>query len=211
MGMFDTIYIEKELPFNKKDKELFKNINWPKEPSQTKDLDNSLLNYVLKKNGKFYNKIIKGENVRVMTTEEEKKQRKKHRWVWPFEFVETGREEKLEKVTNNLLFYYIVKDIDGNDWMLDFSAKLVDGVLKGKIKKERFEIIRTKKEIEEDEKKWKKISDDYNKKISVRFRKFMNKITFSYWYNFWNFVSKILRRLGDSMNSFSFWIIRNVS
>jgi hypothetical protein len=211
MGMFDTIYIKKEIPLNKKQKEIFGHIKWHDQPFQTKDLDNSLSVYTLNKNGKLYTTKIEGQQVRTMTEAEEKKARKKNRWVWPYEFKESSRKEINIKHTGNISFYDMVVDKNGNEWWVEFEAKVVDGSLKGKFQTIKFEINRTKQEIDEDKAHWIKLAEDHNKKLSTRFRKFMNKITFSYWYTFWNFTSKILRKFGEKLNSFSFWIIKNVS
>jgi hypothetical protein len=211
MGMFDTIYIHKELPFNKKQKEIFSHIDWNDQPFQTKDLDNSLAVYTLKKNGKLYTTRIEGDHVRIMTEAEEKKERKKNRWVWPYEFKETSRKEVIVKHTGTVNFYDMVVDKNENEWWVEFEAKIVDGSLKGKFQTIKFEINRTKKEIDEDEKVWKDRIESYNNKPTVKFRKFMNKITYSYWYGFWNFVSKIIRKSSEKLSNLSFWIIRNIA
>ena len=209
--MFDTIYIHKELPFNKKQKEIFSHIDWNDQPFQTKDLENSLSVYTLKKNGKLYTTKIEGDHVRTMTEAEEKKERKKNRWVWPYEFKETSRKEINIKHTGNISFYDMVVDKNGNEWWIEFEAKIVDGSLKGKFQTIKFEINRTKQEIDEDEAHWVKIAKNHNKKFSTRFKKFMNKITYSHWYAFWNFISKVIRKFSEKLSSFGFWIIRNIA
>lgn len=211
MGMFDNIYIQKELPLTKKQKKIFSHIDWEKQTFQTKSLENALSTYTLKKNGRLYTTQIEGEHVRTMTEAEEKKERKKHRWVWPYEFVEKSRKEVIVKYTGDLNFYDMVTDIHENEWWFEFQAKIVDGILKGKIKTIKLEINRTKKEIDDDEKEWKDRMIAYNKKPSVKFRKFINLITYSYWSLFWNFVSRTLRKIATHLNNFSYWVIRNVS
>lgn len=211
MGMFDNIYIHKELPLTKTQKKIFSHIDWKDQPFQTKDLENALSKYTLTKNGKLYTTKIEGEHVRVMTEEEEKKERKKNRWVWPYEFVEKSRKEVLVKHTGTISFYDIVVDKNENEWWIEFEAKIVDGSLKGKFQTIKFEINRTKKEIDEDEKEWKNKMLIYSKKPTVKFRKFMNTITFSCWNRFWYFISKILRKSAEKLNNLSWWIIRNVA
>jgi hypothetical protein len=211
MGMFDNIFIQKELPLTQKQKKIFSHIDWEKQPFQTKNLDNTLSTYTLKKNNRLYTTVIEGEHVRTMTEAEEKKERKKHHWVWPYTFVEKSRKEVTEKYTGILQFGDIIEDINQNEWWVEFEAKIIDGVLKGKIKTVKLEINRTKKEIEEDEKRWKEKTNEYNKKPIVKFKKLMNRITFSYWYSFWNFVSKTLRKIGEKINNFSYWILRNIA
>jgi hypothetical protein len=211
MGMFDNIYIQKELPFNKKQKEIFSHIDWNKQPFQTKDLENALTVYTLKKNGKLYTTKIEGEHVRTMTEAEEKKARKKDRWVWPYEFKEYSRKEVQVKHTGMVGAYDIITDKDGNEWWVEFEARIIDGSLKGKIHLLKCEINRTKKEVEDDEAHWKKVAEDHNKKISTKIRKFLNRITFSQWYSFWNGVSKLLRNTAQGLSNFGFWIIRNVA
>jgi hypothetical protein len=211
MGMFDTIFIQKELPLTVKQKKIFSYIDWEKQPFQTKNLDNALSTYTLKKNGKLYVTVIEGEHVRTMTEVEEKKERKKHRWVWPYEFVEKSRKEIVEKYTGDLLFYDIVSDTNKNEWWVEFEAKIINGSLKGKIKTIKLEINRTHKEIQDDEAKWKKKMDEYNQKLSTKFKKFMNKITCRYWYYFWDFVSKTIRKTSEGLNKISFWVIRNIA
>jgi hypothetical protein len=211
MGMFDNIYIHKELPFNKKQKEIFSHIDWNDQPFQTKDLENGLLVYTLKKNGKLYTTKIEGDHVRTMTEAEEKKERKKNRWVWPYEFKETSRKEIIVNHTGNISFYDMLVDKNGNEWWVEFEAKIVDGSLKGKFQTIKCEINRTKQEIDEDEAHWIKLAEDHNKKLSTKIRKFLNRITFSQWYSFWNGVSKLLRNTAQGLSSFGFWIIRNIA
>lgn len=209
--MFDTIYIQKDLPLTKTQKKTFSHIDWKNQPFQTKDLENALSKYTLNKSGKLYTTKIEGEHVRVMTEAEEKKVRKKDRWVWPYEFIEKSRKEVLVKHTGTISFYDIVNDKEGNEWWIEFEAKIVDGSLKGKFQTIKFEINRTKKEIDEDEKAWKDKVESYNNKPTVKFRKFMNKITYSYWYKFWNFISRVIRKSSEKLSSFSWWIIKNIA
>lgn len=211
MGMFDNILIQKELPLTAKQKKIFSHIDWEKQPFQTKNLDNTLSTYTLKKNGKLYATVIEGEHVRTMTEAEEKKERKKHRWVWPYQFVEKSRKEVVEKYTGDLLFGDIIADINKNEWWVEFEAKIINGNLKGKIKTAKLEINRTYKQIQEDEAQWKKRMDEYNQKLSTRFRKFMNKITCRYWFYSWDFISKTIRKTSEVLNKISFWIIRNIA
>ena len=209
--MFDTIYIEKELPLTTKQKITFSNVKWDQEDFQTKCFENALSTYSLKKNGKLYQTVIDGEHVRIMTEAEEKKERKKNRWVWPYEFKINSQKEILEKHTGVVDFYSIIKDKDGNEWWTEFQAKFVDGLLKGKIKSTKFEINRTVEQIAEDEARWKAKAQEYNKKISTKIRKFLNRITFSHWYSFWNGVSRLVRYTTEKLNQLSFWIIRNIA
>lgn len=211
MGMFDNIYIHKELPLTKKQKKIFSHIEWEKQQFQTKNLENALSTYSLKKNGRLYTTQIEGEHVRVISKAEEKRLRKKHRWAWPYEFVEKSRKEVVVKYTGDLNFYDMITDIHENEWWFEFQAKIVDGSLKGKIKTIKLEINRTKKEIDDDEKEWKDRMVAYNKKPSVKLRKFMNSITYSYWSRFWDSVSRIIKKIATFLNNFGYWINRNVS
>jgi hypothetical protein len=51
MGMFDTIFVKKKLPLTKELKAL--NIEWAKEPFQTKDLESLMETYEITKSGKL--------------------------------------------------------------------------------------------------------------------------------------------------------------
>jgi hypothetical protein len=210
MGMFDTILVNQPLPLTKKDLETFSNINWEEEDFQTKCTDCTLSTYVIKKNA-LYSEIVDGEHVRTISKEEEKKIKKQGKFCWPYKFVEKSRKSVLQKFNGEIIFYTSLTDKDGNEWWVDFSAKFVNGKLKGKIKKVLLEMRRTSKQIKRQDQEWEAKIEAEQKKIHNRIRVFMNKITFNNWRYIWWSISKGLHRLNGIIVKVEMFINRNIA
>jgi len=211
MGMFDSITCELPLPLNKKEQKTFSNIDWKDRVFQTKDTDCTLSTYVIRKNGKLYSLFVEGEHVRVISEKEEKKSKKQGKFCWPYEFKEKSRKFKFEKFTGDLYFYDHVIDSDGNEWWVEFIGKFVDGVLQGKLKKVQVRFLETAKNLKKKDDDYQKSIEADRKKFYNRFRKFMNKITFSYWRYTWFNVGKVIRKIHKSINNLDIWINRYVA
>lgn len=208
--MFDTILIKRKLPLNKELKKAFPDTDWSKEGFQTKDLENTMTTYTIKSNGISWDKVD-GEMVRTMTEQEEKKARKKNKWVWPYEFVESSRKTVKVSHHGTINFYHYKDDNDGNTWDIEFNAifnagKLVD------IKLVKGEISSTAEQNAEREKQWKDQLAKHEAHPWTRTKKALNKITFGYWTYFWSkIVSRSLYWVAQKVQKLQLWVIRNVA
>lgn len=210
MGMFDTLYCEKKLPLTKEVKDAFSETNWSEVDFQTKDLDNTMTAYSIKKNGTLNVLKVEGESVRVISEEEEKKIRKQNRFCWPYEFVEKSRKYEKYVYTGLVNFYYYKEDKDDNTWDIEFTATFVDGKLQ-KLVLDSAKIIRTAEENAADEKAWKETLEAHDRHPWTKTKKVLNKITFNYWSTLWNNVSKILYSLQQKIQKLQMWIVRNLA
>jgi hypothetical protein len=211
MGMFDNIYCERKLPLTKEIKKAFPNTDWTKEDFQTKDLDNTMTSYYIKKNGYLYTEKVEGEYVRTMSEEEENKIRKQSKFCWPHKFVETSRELVKETITETINFYSYEDDDKGNTWDIEFDAEIVKGKVKS-IKLVKGEIAITAEKNAEAEKAWQDRLDAYERHPWTRTKKILNKITFGYWSRFWgNKVSRALYWVAQKMQKLRLWVIRTLA
>lgn len=209
--MFDSLYVERKLPLTKEIKKAFADRNWAEIEYQTKDLDCTMAHYVIKKNGYLYVEKVEGEYVRTMTEEEEVLQRKKTRWCWPYEFVESSRSFVKQDITQTINFYSYEEDAEGNTWDIEWDAEFVKGKLT-EIKIVKNEITRTAEENAADEKHWKDTMEAYEKHPWTKTKKILNKITFGYWTKFWgNYVSRSLYWIAQKLQKLQIWIIRNLA
>ena len=209
--MFDTIYCEKKLPLTKEIKNAFPDTNWSKADFQTKDLDNTLATYSIKKNGTLNFLRVEGESVRVVSEEEEKKIRKQRKFCWPYEFVEKSRKYEKCDHTGTVNFYYYQEDKDDNTWDLEFTATFVKGKLTGLVL-DSAEIIQTAEQNAASEKAWKDKLEAHEKHLWTKTKKILNKITFGYWSRFWgNKVSRALYWVSQKLQKLQLWIIRNLA
>jgi hypothetical protein len=210
MGMFDTIKSERKLPLTKEIKKAFLNRDWSEVDFQTKDLHNTMSNYVIKKNGFLYTEKVEGEYVRTMTEKEEETQRKKTRWCWPYKFVESSRSFVKQEITQTINFYSYEHDENNNTWDIEWDAEFVKGKLQ-EIKLVKGEISRTAEENDADDRRWRDQLEAHERHPWTKTKKFLNKITFRYWSTFWNNVSKILYYSQQKLQKLQIWVIRNLA
>ena len=209
--MFDTIYCEKRLPLTKEVKKAFPDINWSEADFQTKDLDNTMTTYSIKKNGTLNILKVEGETVRVISEEEEKKIRKQKKFCWPYEFVEKSRTYEKHVYTGTVNFYYYREDKDDNTWDLEFTATFVKGKLTDLIL-DSAKIIHTAEENAAGEKAWKDNLEAHEKHPWTKTKKILNNITFGYWSIFWGKkVSRLLYYISQKTQKLQLWIIRNLA
>ena len=207
--MFDTIIVNRKLPLTKEIKNAFPDTDWTDVDFQTKSLDNTMTTYTIKGNGLYYDKV-EGEYVRTMTEEEEKKERKKHKWVWPVEFVESSRKTVKEPFHGTVNFYHYKEDKDDNTWDIEWDAVFNVGKLVS-LKLVKGEIIRTSEQNAADEKQWKDRLEAYESHPWTKTKKVLNKITFGYWTTLWSNVSKILYTFQQKIQKLQIWIVRNLA
>ena len=207
--MFDYVHCERKLPITKEIKNAFSGIDWKEVSFQTKDLECLMHTYCIDKRGNLTVLKIDGEHVRTITEEEEKQTRKEGKFCWPYKFVEKSRIYKKTNYTGTVNFYYYDEDTQGNTWDLEFTATFVNGKIKDLVL-DSGNIIHTAKENEENERKWTEKLEAHMKHPWTKTRKFLNKITFNYWYTFWKNVSIILGKISEKLSNLKFWIIRNM-
>lgn len=207
--MFDTIYCERKLPITKVIKKAFPDRDWTKQDFQTKDLDNTMTSYYIKKNGYLYTEKVEGEHVRTMTEEEEKKAKKQGKWCWPYKFIEHSRTSVKQDITATINFYDYSNDKAGNTWEIEFEAEFIKGKLVS-IKLVEGEIIHTAEQNAENERKWKAKVDAYENHPWTRTKKILNKITFGYWSKLWHRTSKGLGRISHVVHKLQMWVLRNM-
>jgi hypothetical protein len=202
MGMFDSIKCEVTLPINKKIAKNFRNKDWTEVAFQTKDLDCTLSNYIIKKNKTL---VLKIEKTEWIPREKEKGLRgffeeiRKDKWKSPYQIVHKGTTHKKVKHTGVINFYAIERDINDNEWDLVFDAKFVDGNLIS-IKMKSAEMWRTSDEIKKSDEEIRDMMDRHYKHFPNRVRRFLNKITFGYWRWFWNKVARVISNIGNKIS-----------
>jgi hypothetical protein len=209
--MFDNIKCELPLPLNKKEQKTFSNVDWNDRVFQTKDTDCTLSSYIIRKNGKLYGLFIEGENVRVISEKEEKKIKKQGKFCWPYEFKEKSRKYKHEKFTGDLYFYDHVIDKDGNEWWVEFVAKFIDGVIKGKIKKKEVKFSQSAEDIKKNEEDWQERITKEKAKLSSKIKRTLNKYTFGYWRRFWLKLGSYIRKFANKIQHLDIWINRHIA
>jgi hypothetical protein len=121
MGMFDSLYCEKNLPTPKDFENL--NIDWSKVEFQTKSLDNCLSKYVITKDGKLVEQVTEYEHIPF--TKEELK-RKDHK---PWNIV---KESKIvNQYTKDVSFHGVIRFYESfnlsaeEDAWVDFDAYFI--------------------------------------------------------------------------------------
>jgi len=206
--MFDTIKSERKLPLTKEIKKAFPNQDWTKVSFQTKDLDNTMADYLIKKNGFLYAEKVEGEYVRTLSEKEETAERKKNRWCWPYKFVESSRSFVKQEITQTVNFYEYDEDAAGNTWSVEWDATFVKGKLT-EIKLTKGKIVVTAEVNAENEKKWQDRMTAYEKHPWTKTKKILNKITFNYWRRFWDKVSRLLGWLSRKIASLQLFILKN--
>lgn len=207
--MFDHIYCERKLPLTKEIKKAFPDTDWTKIGFQTKDLENLLFTYCINKRGYLTVLEIVGEHVRTLTEEEENKKRKEGKFCWPYKFVEKSRSYEKTDYTGVVNFYYYDEDPQNNTWDLEFNATFVNGKLKG-IVLVSGKIIHTAEENEANEIRWKNELEAHERHPWTKTRKFLNKITFNYWYTFWKNVARILSKTSQELSKVHIWVMKNM-
>jgi hypothetical protein len=130
MGMFDTIKVETKLPTNKLiQKFLGKDFDLTGFEYQTKDLDNALLTYTIKKNGDLFVERIEYRD----STPEEKKQDIKTygKQFGSFRLKVNSRIWEKTNHTGDVEFYaYEKAKQDGRYYSIDYKAHVVKGKVK---------------------------------------------------------------------------------
>ena len=207
--MFDNIFCERKLPLTKEIKKAFPNRDWSKVDFQTKDLDNTMASYYIKKNGYLYTEKVEGEHVRTISEKEEKKIKKQGKWCWPYKFVETSRSSVKEEITATINFYDYREDDQGNTWDIEFDTEFVKGKLIS-LELAKAEIVSTAEENQAREIKWQEHWNAVENHPWTKTKKVLDKITFRYWSTFWKNVAQILSNTARSLTNAQIWIFKNM-
>lgn len=210
MGMFDYVFCERKLPLTKEIKKAFPNRDWTKFGFQTKDLDNTMNSYFIKKNGQLYTEKVEGERVRTMTEKEENKLRKQGKFCWPYKFIEHSRTSLKEEITTTVNFYEYGDDEAGNTWDIEFDAEFVKGKLIS-LKLIKGEITSTAEENKAREIKWQEHWTAIEKHPWNKTKNVLNKITFNRWTKFWSKVSKLLYNFQQKISALQLWVIKTLA
>jgi hypothetical protein len=188
MGMFDTIKVETKLPTNKLiEKFLGKDFDLTRLEYQTKDLENALLNYTIKKNGDLFVEHVEYRD----STPEEKKQDIKT-YGKPFGSFRLKVDSRTWGKTNHTgdveFCAYEKANQDGRYYTIDYKAHVV----KGKVK--NIKLIKAERENDQAyaerlmvEHKWAEEIRLHNAKVSQLSYKIIN--------NFYNKPVKLALRL----------------
>jgi hypothetical protein len=202
--MFDTIKCEVTLPITKKIAKIFRNKDWTEVSFQTKDLDCTLSTYIIKKNNTLVHKIERNKWI----PRKNKKgfygfldRIRKDRWHSLYEVVHIGTTHKKIKHTGLINFYCIERDINDNEWDLEFDSKFVDGIMTS-LKLKSFKTWRTSKEVKQSNDDLCKMLQAHQKHLPNKIRKFLNKITFGYWRWIWSKIANFISKIGNKIASF---------
>jgi len=177
MGMFDTIKVETKLPTNKFiQKFLGKDFDLSSLEYQTKDLQNALLTYTIKKNGDLFVETIE---YRESTPEEQKQDIKKYGKQWgSSRFKIKSRTWQKTDHTGEISFlaYEKLKQ-DGRYYSIDYKSN----VIKGKVK--NIKLINAEREDDKTyserlmvEHKWAEEMRLHSEKVSKLSYKILNNV-----------------------------------
>lgn len=199
MSMFDEISIEQELSLPEELKDL--KIDWKSHNFQTKDLENCMLKYVIKEDGRLLEHVIEREYI--PWSEEEKKAKKISAWAFWKEVIEKG--EHFDEIDHHgiITFYTYENFDDEQDFWLEYKAYFVYGKL-DKIELSEFKLEQSlklrNKEIDE------KRKQEQSKPWNV----FKHYASYLGWRWFWRKVSSVCYRLHETFSSVQMFILKNM-
>jgi hypothetical protein len=177
MGMFDTIKVETKLPTNKFiQKFLGKDFNLSSLEYQTKDLQNALLTYTIKKNGDLFVETIE---YRESTPEEKAEDIKKYgKQFGSFRLKVHSRTWEKTSHTGDVEFYaYEKANQDGRYYTIDYKAHVVKGKVKSiKLVNAKREDDKTYSERLLMEHKWAEEMRLHSEKVSKLSYKILNNV-----------------------------------
>jgi hypothetical protein len=209
MGMFDYIRVEKKLPLSEEIKKAFPKHDWSKQDFQTKDLDNTMSYYTVRKNGELYADIVEGKHVRIMTKKQEEEAKKTRKFVWPYKFKETARRSEKQTFSGTLSFYDLFNDQKGNTWWIEFESLFIKGKLKT-VTLVKGEIHTTAEENKKREAAWKKQMEDHETHLWTKTRRILNKVTCNYWEKSARKVAEGLGIVSGVFSRAQTWVWRNL-
>jgi hypothetical protein len=194
MGMYDTIKIKKQLPLPEEVKNL--NINWLDIEYQTKDLDNCLSEYILSKDGKLIEVIIKREYI--PWTEEERKAQKISPWSLFKDVKELSRTEKEINYHGVIRFYCYERFDEMHDFHIDYDAYFIYGKL------DKLEIAEFKK-FSVNRNTLQELFEE-RKKLKYRIKRAL--AIYSGWNWFWKSLTKVLFNITSFIEKLRIFIFK---
>jgi hypothetical protein len=199
MSMFDELNVEKELLLPEELKGL--NIDWKTHNFQTKDLENCMVKYVIKEDGRLFEHVI--ERDYIPWTEEEKKTKKLSPWDFWKEVIEKG--ERFEEVNHHgtIVFYTYENFDDKQDFWLEYKAYFVYGKL-DKIELVEFKIEQSLALRNEE------IREKREQQQSKPWNAFKRYASYLGWCWFWRKVSTMCYKMHRVFSSMQMFILRNM-
>jgi hypothetical protein len=197
MGMFDSVYIKRDLPLSEELKQV--SVDWKNIEFQTKDLENCLLEYTITEDGTLLEKVVEREYIPY--TEEERKKIKPKPWnIWK-EVIH--KSEELKEVNHHGIvdLYCSVDYTEDDAYWVEFRSHFIYGKL------DKIELLRSTKQesSKANAKKWKKAIELEEKKLWNRTKKFLNYFG---WNKFWRKISNVCYKLSRGFAAIQIFIIR---
>jgi hypothetical protein len=195
MGMFDNLKTKKQLPLTDELKAL--SVNWSDVVFQTKDLDNTLNDYIITEDGDLLCEHVEYEYV--YYTEEERKQRGSRPWEIIKETIEKSRYTEKIDFHGKISFYTSETVSETEDAWIDFDAYFIYGKLDKLLlaKVEKFQSSKIKNE------KW---LDEINKRQNCLSYKLKKRLG---WFSFWKSVVFLCNKISYAFQDISLFINRH--
>lgn len=193
--MFDEIQCKVPLPAKRGIKSA---TQWKNHTFQTKDLENFLGHYEIRKSGLW----VKEATYKDIDLKKEKKCKG---WCFPCMEVESEKWVK-ENYSGYIRFYDFINDVDEeNDAWVEFGGLFDKGKLQGKI-----ELLEWKKESNFERKE-----NDKKLKLKVKERKdYEKKWRYKYFGHYWNhairFIFRVLNRFLNWKREVTDWILKKL-
>lgn len=178
MGLFDYVKVQKKLPTNALLKQfLGKNFDLTSLEYQTKDLENAMLTYEIRKNGDLYYEQVEYRESTPEEKEQDKQETAKNKFFAAFRLREKSRQWVKTDITRDVNFYSYTKHKDGRYYSIDYTAKFVNGRAKA------IKLLKTERESDEEyserlqqEAKWAEEMRRHQKKINSISYKVINSV-----------------------------------
>jgi hypothetical protein len=196
MGLFDSLQVQKELPIPPELQPL--PINWAEEEFQTKDLDNSLAEYLIKKNGDLVEIVTERQYIPHKNPKDAK---------FPKMWAQVIEKEPYERPLNHhgtLLFYTSVGLTPTQDAWVEFEAYYSYGKL-DKIELKAFEKVQAQKLSL---KKW---EEEYKKEQTRPWARFKHYANYIGWGWTWRKIANSLQHLSEILTKTQMFIRRNLT
>lgn len=199
MGMFDSVYVKKELPLNEELKSL--PVKWNETEFQTKDLENCLLHYTISEDGRLLEHVVEREYVHY--TKEERKQKDRRSWDLYKEVIIKNEYDKEIQHHGVVNFYTSVDYTDEEEFWVEFNAFFIYGKL------DRIELFDYNKQKSRTvyHKEWEEKRKIEEQKLWNRTKKVLRYIG---WGWFWNKMSRYCYKISNVFSKIQMLINRNL-
>lgn len=178
MGLFDYLKIQKKLPTDALLKQfLGKDFDLSSLEYQTKDLENAMLTYEIRKNGDLYYEQIEYRESTPEEKAQDKEEADKNKFFAGIRLREKSRQWVKTDITRDVNFYSYTKHKDGRYYSIDYTAKFVNGRAK------TIKLLKTERESDQEyadrlqqEAKWAEEMRQHQKKINSISYKVINNV-----------------------------------